>query len=249
MKNNKSKPPTDAQGALDATTAEAARLEGKRAELTDRIAAVASRADEAEEAAANLIYRRDVDGDTTVEGALEEAEASADRARREHRQLERARRQVDETLARLRGEQAVLRQAVARGKIGHLTAEAEAFAAKIDAGLALLSEGRSGLRQVRIAQAEIAAGVLPEAETSRFHHLRTIDRKITWEMGSLGIIQRPLSGRYTAELTCEQLEREVQRGGAPALVDDDDEPADRPVIDAAELAEVLVAEPRSVAQH
>ncbi len=217
-------PARDLATELDVLNAEIARLDAKLPELADRAAAAAARGNEAEARAAGFAYRRDVDNDVGVDLELEESEASADGARREQRRLERNIGEVRSAIIRLRTQQAELKREAARAAILAYAPDAEAAAAKVDAGLALISEGRRVLRDIRIAQTQLAAGVLPEPEVSRFHNLRSVDRKVTWTLGSLGIIPRPMSGRYTAEFTCEQLERDLQRGVAPA--DDAEEPAD-----------------------
>lgn len=124
--------------------------------------------------------------------------------------------QIDAELGRLIDEEIAAKRAEARDKIAALVPTAVATVTKIDEGLRLIVEGVREHRDARIAMAQAGAdGDLPDAEMQRLHDFRAIRRKVAWTLGSAGLIDRPMSGRYMADQSLADVERALLLGATP----------------------------------
>ena len=201
----------DAQ--LAALDAEVARIEGKlpalAAALTDRQAA----ADAAEALAAELAYRRDVGDQPGLDDGIEAADADADRARRAFRRAEHNQRQAHVELTCLRTERERVARDRGRAQVAALSPAAVAAVAAMGAKLREFVNANRRLRAVRLEQVQLAVNAgLPDAEIGRLHDFRSLIRKVRWELGNAGFVNRPLSGRYLADVAFEDVERLIQHG-------------------------------------
>jgi len=171
-------------------------------------------------------------------------------ARGEHQRLGDELRKLDDLVAehgsaiadaerrieRLDAKRVTLGQDRGRAQIAARSPEAIGLAEQIETGLQLVCAGWHGLRDVRIAQTQIGADCdLPDAEMAQLHNFRALSRRIRWVLGNLPRIgiTRPESGRYLADVTAGQIERDLQSGAVPLDVVDDDEGE---IVDLAETA-------------
>ena len=224
MARGKQKQTPDFDATLGTIDAEIARLTAKQAELATTRTTSAQAALDAEQEAAALSFRRDVGDETGLDDAIEAADAKADAARRAHRRAEHNQRAAEQRIGELAAERLRVKQDRGRALLAAAAPGPTDEMAKADRALADLVAAVQRHRDLRIQLLQIAAdSELPEAEISRLHDFRFLARRIGWALGSVGLMQRPLSGRHLADIDLADLERQLLTGEAPVTDDADDE--------------------------